>query len=374
MACGDVIWAACPRLAAAASPDPERPGARAGRSARKPRPRAAGPAACRTRPRDPGPRRPPYKRRGARTAAGLTSGGLGRYAPLRPSSLGEPAGGRPSARYAGRGEGGGVRAPGRAGLGCPGAVPSTPGSRPSRPPSFGGPSGLGASPDPSPGPCAGGQHPRPPSALCRCASRTGRTPATCPGTTCPRSCQAESASCRRTGSGKLLDWTGQNFRASVEGRRGGSATPRLTCLPRKAVGAFAWLGLWAGSLQLLPTPGHLPGVTNSRRALGVFLDLLVVNQSRALLLEWTSLDLTCFGSELDQGSTSTPPFRSRKACRLVAHAQTGRPPLERSLCQGHEAQKPPEGQRQRAGGQSGRDDQLLGVRPLSAGSPWRPGH
>ena len=72
-------------------------------------------------------------------------------------------------------------------------------------------------------------------------------------------------------------------------------------------------------------------MTNFRKALGVFLDLRVVNQSRALL-DWASLDPTSFGSELGQGSTSTPPFHSRKACRRVAHAQTGRPPLERSLC------------------------------------------
>lgn len=40
VACADVIWAARPRLAAAASPDRERTGTRAGRGARRPRPQA----------------------------------------------------------------------------------------------------------------------------------------------------------------------------------------------------------------------------------------------------------------------------------------------------------------------------------------------
>lgn len=55
VACADVIWAARPGLAAAASPDRERTGARAGRGARRPRPQAAG----RGGSRDLGPRRPP---------------------------------------------------------------------------------------------------------------------------------------------------------------------------------------------------------------------------------------------------------------------------------------------------------------------------
>ncbi|XP_032954512.1 class A basic helix-loop-helix protein 9-like [Rhinolophus ferrumequinum] len=42
VACAHVIWAARPRLAAAASPDRERTGARAGRGARRPRPRRTG--------------------------------------------------------------------------------------------------------------------------------------------------------------------------------------------------------------------------------------------------------------------------------------------------------------------------------------------
>lgn len=42
VAWADVIWAARPRLAAAASPDRERTGTRAGRGARRPRPQARG--------------------------------------------------------------------------------------------------------------------------------------------------------------------------------------------------------------------------------------------------------------------------------------------------------------------------------------------
>lgn len=156
---------------------------------------------------------------GARTAAGPTSGGLGRYAPLRPSSSASFAGGRPRPG-AGRGEGGGVGAwDGRPG--CP-RRPSTPGQPPSRPPSLGDPPGAPAltqAPD-----RAGASTPDP-HALCRCASRTGRTPATCPGTTRPRCCLAESASCRRTWVWKTSDWTGQNFRGFCGGASAGAQRP-----------------------------------------------------------------------------------------------------------------------------------------------------
>lgn len=94
----------------------------------------------------------------------------------------------------------------------------------------------------------------------------------------------------------------------MEGRRRERNAQVNPLKPRKAVGASAWLGPWAGSLQPLPTLGHLPGVTNSRRALGVFLYLLVVNQSRAPPLEWAPLDLTCFEVNLIR-VPPTPPFR-----------------------------------------------------------------
>lgn len=120
VACADVIWAARPRLAAAASPDRERTGTRAGRGARRPRPQARA-----------GQRAPDHMTRGPATRlinravcrgpnSGLSGPGRPALPPSGPPPLASPRAGapRPGTRSAAQSRERGSRPPSGLRLRC----------------------------------------------------------------------------------------------------------------------------------------------------------------------------------------------------------------------------------------------------------------
>lgn len=213
MACADVIWAARPRLAAAASPDRERTGTRAGRGARRPRPQA------RAGRRAPGhmTRGPASRLINRAVPRGPNSGraGPGRPAlpPPGPPPLASPRAGAPRP---------GTRSPARSGSGQPASV----GSAASMPT----PVGSAALPAPV-GP-----------ALAPSARED-------PGS-------SSRAACARTASGKLWGPGGACGRERV----GAAARAPARC-PRRARPAapgqaeFPWMG-WRG--RRAQPPGWVP--------------------------------------------------------------------------------------------------------------------